>query len=66
MPTEVFRFMTIRPPQEGDHSVAASDTVDLNPPGSDFLHLLVKQNLYAPANALHTSVRQCRGSYYPS
>jgi hypothetical protein len=65
MATEIFRFMTIRPPQELDRAVAGSDVVDLNPPGSDFLQLLVNQNQSGSASDMRRTVQQFRRSDNP-
>jgi len=43
MATEIFRFMTIRPPQEVDSATAAKNIVDLNNSTSNFIEALVRQ-----------------------
>lgn len=65
MAAEIFRFMTIRPPQEVDPAVAGSDAVDLNPPGSDFLLTLVAQNQSGSVNAMRRTVQEFRRSDNP-
>jgi hypothetical protein len=62
---EIFRFFTIRPPQEVDPAVASGDAVDLNPPASDFLQLLVNQNQAGSANEMRRTVEQFRRSDNP-
>ena len=65
MATEVFRFMTIRPPQEVDPAVAGNDVVDLSNVGSDFLQLLVEQNQSGSVGAMRRTVQQFRRSDNP-
>lgn len=43
MAQEIFRFMTIRPPQEVDAETVMKNTVNLNQVTSDFIALLVAQ-----------------------
>jgi hypothetical protein len=58
MATEIFRFMTIRPPQEVDPIVASSNTVDLNAVTSDFLQLLIQQNQAGSAAEMRRTAEQ--------
>ncbi|SFU67378.1 hypothetical protein [Nitrosospira multiformis] len=43
MTTEIFRFMTLRPPQEGDSETVMKNTLNLNDSTSEFIELLVQQ-----------------------
>ncbi len=62
MATEIFRFMTIRPPQEVDPATAGSNTVDLNNATSDFIMLLVEQSKSGSINVIYRTVQEFRKS----
>ena len=65
MATEIFRFMTIRPPQEVDPATAGSNTVDLHDATSDFIKVLVEQSKSGSINGIRRTVQEFRKSSNP-
>ncbi len=55
---EIFRFMTIRPPQEVDPDTAAGNAVDLNEATSDFLSQLRNERQTGSPAAMRRTARQ--------
>jgi negative regulator of replication initiation len=60
MATEIFRFMTIRPPQEVDSATAIKNSVNLNNSTNDFLELLVQQRKSDSRDAIERVVQEFR------
>lgn len=62
MGTEIFRFMTIRPPQEADSAVAGKNSVDLNSYPSDLIRKLVLQRQTGSIDAMQRVAQEYRKS----
>jgi hypothetical protein len=62
MAIEIFRFMTIRPPQELDLAIAGKNSVDLNSYPSDLIRQLAKQRLTGSIDAMLRVAQEYRKS----
>ena len=62
MAIEIFRFMTIRPPQEVDPAVAGKNSVDLNSYPSDLIRQLAQQRQTGSIDAMLRVAQEYRRS----